>query len=253
MSRCASDALANPVTLDAHQACTTGGRNGHRSGDTRPGADRRLRAAARPDRPRPHLRRRSGLGPPAAAVSVDRHHRRYHLAVDAGRRQAGPDSSLASCQRHDASIARAGSSSRAGRPARSGGSRRTARFVTIASRYQGKKFNSPNDIVVRSDGTVYWTDSAGGLVIPGHGRRGPAAAPGHAGRVLPHAAGRGASGGRGHGLSQRLVLQPGRTILYVNDTRLGSSAPSTSMPTAACATAASSTSSPAAKPASPTA
>jgi gluconolactonase len=39
--------------------------------------------------------------------------------------------------------------------------------VTIASRYQGKKFNSPNDIVVRSDGTVYWTDSAGGLVIPG--------------------------------------------------------------------------------------
>jgi sugar lactone lactonase YvrE len=31
----------------------------------------------------------------------------------------------------------------------------------------GKKFNSPNDIVVRSDGSVYWTDSAGGLVIPG--------------------------------------------------------------------------------------
>src|SRR5262245_60261163 len=40
-------------------------------------------------------------------------------------------------------------------------------LVTIASRYQGKKFNSPNDIVVRSDGSVYWTDSAGGLVIPG--------------------------------------------------------------------------------------
>ncbi len=39
--------------------------------------------------------------------------------------------------------------------------------VTIASRYQGKKFNSPNDIVVRSDGTVYWTDSVGGLAIPG--------------------------------------------------------------------------------------
>ena len=40
-------------------------------------------------------------------------------------------------------------------------------LVTIASHYQGKKFNSPNDIVVRSDGTVYWTDSVGGLVIPG--------------------------------------------------------------------------------------
>jgi gluconolactonase len=40
-------------------------------------------------------------------------------------------------------------------------------FTTIAERYQDQKFNSPNDIVVRSDGTVYWTDSAGGLVIPG--------------------------------------------------------------------------------------
>jgi len=40
-------------------------------------------------------------------------------------------------------------------------------FTTVASRYQGKKFNSPNDIVVRSDGSIYWTDSAGGLVIPG--------------------------------------------------------------------------------------
>ena len=40
-------------------------------------------------------------------------------------------------------------------------------FRTIASRYQGKKFNSPNDVVVRSDGSIYWTDSAGGLVIPG--------------------------------------------------------------------------------------
>jgi gluconolactonase len=40
-------------------------------------------------------------------------------------------------------------------------------MVTLASTYQGKKFNSPNDIVVRSDGRIYFTDSAGGLVIPG--------------------------------------------------------------------------------------
>ena len=38
---------------------------------------------------------------------------------------------------------------------------------TIASRFEGKKFNSPNDIVVDSKGATYWTDSAGGLVIPG--------------------------------------------------------------------------------------
>ena len=40
-------------------------------------------------------------------------------------------------------------------------------ITTIAAKYQGQKFNSPNDIVVRSDGSTYWTDSAGGLVIPG--------------------------------------------------------------------------------------
>jgi len=40
-------------------------------------------------------------------------------------------------------------------------------IVTIAERYQGKKFNSPNDIVVKSDGSIYWTDSPGGLIIPG--------------------------------------------------------------------------------------
>ena len=40
-------------------------------------------------------------------------------------------------------------------------------ITTIASHYKGKKFNSPNDIVVHSSGATYWTDSAGGLVIPG--------------------------------------------------------------------------------------
>src|SRR5262249_6976068 len=40
-------------------------------------------------------------------------------------------------------------------------------FTTLASRYDGKKVNSPNDIVVRRDGLIYFTDSPGGLVIPG--------------------------------------------------------------------------------------
>src|SRR3990172_7810199 len=35
---------------------------------------------------------------------------------------------------------------------------------TLAERWNGKKFNSPNDIVVKSDRSIYWTDSAGGLV-----------------------------------------------------------------------------------------
>ena len=30
--------------------------------------------------------------------------------------------------------------------------------VTLAETYQGKRLNSPNDIVARSDGTLYFTD-----------------------------------------------------------------------------------------------
>jgi gluconolactonase len=40
-------------------------------------------------------------------------------------------------------------------------------ITTLAAKFEDKKFNSPNDIVVHSDGSIYWTDSAGGLVIPG--------------------------------------------------------------------------------------
>jgi gluconolactonase len=40
-------------------------------------------------------------------------------------------------------------------------------IVVIASRYDGRKLNSPNDVVVHSDGSIYWTDSVGGLIIPG--------------------------------------------------------------------------------------
>jgi gluconolactonase len=43
------------------------------------------------------------------------------------------------------------------------------RHTTLVSAYQGQKLNGPNDIVVRSDGSIYWTDPPGGLGIPGMG------------------------------------------------------------------------------------
>ena len=36
-------------------------------------------------------------------------------------------------------------------------------ITTIASDYQGAKLNTPNDIIVKSDGSVYWTDMGSGL------------------------------------------------------------------------------------------
>jgi gluconolactonase len=49
------------------------------------------------------------------------------------------------------------------------GDRRVARledgkFITMADRYDGKRFNSPNDVVVKSNGDFYFTDPPYGLV-----------------------------------------------------------------------------------------
>jgi gluconolactonase len=37
------------------------------------------------------------------------------------------------------------------------------RIVTIADRWQGKRLNSPNDVVVRSDGSIWFTDPTYGI------------------------------------------------------------------------------------------
>ena len=36
-------------------------------------------------------------------------------------------------------------------------------FETVADRYRGKRFNSPNDLTVHSDGSIYFTDPPFGL------------------------------------------------------------------------------------------
>ena len=41
---------------------------------------------------------------------------------------------------------------------------RRAQFETIADKYDGKRFNSPNDLVVRDNGDLYFTDPIYGLV-----------------------------------------------------------------------------------------
>lgn len=38
------------------------------------------------------------------------------------------------------------------------------RIVTIADKYDGKRLNSPNDVVVRSDGTIWFTDPTYGIL-----------------------------------------------------------------------------------------
>ena len=86
----------------------------------------------------------------------------------------------------------------------------------IAERYQGKRLNSPNDVVVRSDGSVYFTDPPYGLGNPakwkelsfnGVYRRTPD------GELVLLAD----DFDRPNGLA----FSPDETVLYVNDTERG--------------------------------
>jgi len=42
----------------------------------------------------------------------------------------------------------------------------------VIDRYRGKRFNSPNDVVVKSDGTIWFTDPPYGLLVAGEGHGG---------------------------------------------------------------------------------
>lgn len=93
--------------------------------------------------------------------------------------------------------------------------------ITLASHYQGLKINSPNDIVVRSDGSIYFTDSPGALYNVGMAaedlqqyldfqgvfRIGP---DGRLDAVITDTV-----------YPNGLAFSPEESLLYVNDTRLG--------------------------------
>jgi gluconolactonase len=42
----------------------------------------------------------------------------------------------------------------------------------VVDRYRGRRFNSPNDVVVKSDGTIWFTDPPYGIVLPEEGHPG---------------------------------------------------------------------------------
>ena len=96
------------------------------------------------------------------------------------------------------------------------------KVTTLASHFEGKRINSPNDIVVRSDGAIYFTDSPGALYNVGMAAEdlqqyldfqgvfrisadGAKLAAVITDTVYPNG----------------LAFTPDESVLYVNDTRLG--------------------------------
>lgn len=92
---------------------------------------------------------------------------------------------------------------------------------TLASHCKGRKINSPNDIVVRSDGSIYFTDSPGALYNVGMAAEDLQQYLDFQGvfRISP--------GGELDAVitdtvyPNGLAFTPDESVLYVNDTRLG--------------------------------
>lgn len=84
-------------------------------------------------------------------------------------------------------------------------------ITVLADRFEGKRFNSPDDVVVRSDGMVYFTDPSFGLKpsekeLPFDGVY----------RVLP--GGKPQLLAKGFSKPNGLAFSPDEKLLYINDT-----------------------------------
>ena len=83
----------------------------------------------------------------------------------------------------------------------------------IANSFQGRRLNRPNDVVVKSDGAIYFTDPWSGPAVA------RAVGPDAFRRVPRHARSRHLdAAGRRFPLPNGLAFSPDESVLYVNDT-----------------------------------
>jgi len=88
----------------------------------------------------------------------------------------------------------------------------------LVDRYRGKRFNSPNDVVVKSDGTIWFTDPPYGLLVAEEGHGGVAELDDcHVFRFDPATGDVTAVTGLPHH-PNGLAFSPDEALLYVSDT-----------------------------------
>ncbi|WP_448266786.1 SMP-30/gluconolactonase/LRE family protein [Nostoc sp. DSM 114159] len=91
-------------------------------------------------------------------------------------------------------------------------------WKVLVDRYQGKRLNSPNDLVVKSDGTIWFTDPPYGITEPNQGYGGEQEQPGsyvyrfdlETGEIYPVVTDMVRPNG--------LAFSPDESLLYVSDT-----------------------------------
>lgn len=91
------------------------------------------------------------------------------------------------------------------------------RITTLASHYRGKRLNSPNDVVVKSDGSIWFTDPHYGIMTDYEGHRSEQELPCNVYRIDP------ASGGLqvacdDFACPNGLAFSPDESRLYIADT-----------------------------------
>ena len=90
-------------------------------------------------------------------------------------------------------------------------------IVTLADRYQGKRLNSPNDVVCKSDGSIWFTDPSFGILGWYEGAKAEAEVPTNVYRIDPQ----GALSVVAEGINQPngLAFSPDESILYIVESR----------------------------------
>jgi len=91
------------------------------------------------------------------------------------------------------------------------------RVATVADRFEGKRLNSPNDIVCKSDGSIWFTDPSFGILGWYEGAKADPELPTHVYRVDPS----GAISVVAEGIVQPngLAFSPDESVLYVVESR----------------------------------
>ena len=94
------------------------------------------------------------------------------------------------------------------------------RDTVIADRYEGKRFNSPNDVVVKSDGSVWFTDPSYGIDSDYEGDAAPGEIGGNHVYRVDAATGRVTIVASDFVQPNGLAFSPDESLLYIADTGL---------------------------------
>lgn len=90
-------------------------------------------------------------------------------------------------------------------------------ITVIADRFEGKRFNSPNDVVVKSDGTIWFTDPSYGILMDYEGGRAESEIGAcHVYRVDPDGSTTRVAGD--YVKPNGLAFSPDESVLYIADT-----------------------------------